>query len=667
MNSKLNMHRRLCVGLHTLTAMLAATLTATLTTTSLHAAGPPAEAFFQEPLFQQARLSPDGRKVSMLIGAKDKTRRLAVLDLDTMKPSVAASFHERDVAWHRWVNNDRLVLSLEWDVDEQGLAYARPGLFAVNADGSDFRQLVETQRAWISTPQSGVPLLRGNTFVVAVPGHHTDHSIYVGRVGEASREKIDYIDVELLDTRTGRAAPVDLPLHARNWVMGHDGKPLAVRTVKAGIHSWHLLQSDGRWLKGSDFDPVKQGGYAPHWQGPDGKLYGLAGHQGKNAVYEFSTLTGKPLGKPVAASPHFDIAPTYVANSQRLLGLRYIVDAEVTQWLDPDMQTLQAQIDKLLPATSNRLSVPWHGDSPWVLVQAFADVQPTVSFVFNRETGKLVQLGSERPAINPRHMGQTDFFRIPARDGLPIPTYLTLPPGGGKKLPMVVLVHGGPWVRGGHWAFNQEVQFLASRGYAVLQPEFRGSTGFGRHHYEAGFKQWGLAMQDDVADATRWAIAQGHADPARICIAGASYGGYAVLMGLARDHDLYRCGINWVGVTDPTLLFSRSWSDIRGEYKTHSMPQQIGDPVADAALLRAASALEHAGKVKRPLLMAYGGLDSRVPVEHGKRFLEAVLPHNPDVEWVVYPNEGHGWRKLENQLDFWSRVERHLAKHLSPP
>ena len=644
-----------------------AALSATLTATGLHAAAPPAEAFFQEPNFQQARLSPDGRKVAMLIGAKDKRRRLAVLDLNTMKPTVAADFDERDVAWHRWVNDDRLVFRLEWDVGEQGLAYGGPGLFAVNADGSDYRPLVQTRRAWVNAPDAGVPLLRGNTFVVAVPGHHTGSHIFVGRVGEASREKIDYIDVELLNTRTGRVTNVDLPLHARHWVIGHDGKPVAVQTVKGGRHAWHLLQSDGSWQKGPEFDPVVEGGPALQWQGPDGKLYGLANHQGTDAVFEFNTATGLPQGKPLASSPHFDIVPTYVGNSQRLLGLRYTVDAEVTQWLDKDMQALQALVDKLLPATSNRLSVPWHGDSPWVLVQAFADVQPTVSYIFNRETSKLARLGSALPALSPSQLGQTDFFRIAARDGLPIPTYLTLPPGGGKKLPMVVLVHGGPWVRGGHWAFDREVQFLASRGYAVLQPEFRGSAGFGRRHWVAGFKQWGLAMQDDVADATRWAIAQGHADPARICIAGASYGGYAVLMGLARDNDLYRCGINWVGVTDPALLFSSGWSDIRGEYKTHSMPQMIGDPVADAALLKAASALEHASKVKRPLLMAYGGLDTRVPAEHGKRFLDAVKPHNPDVEWVVYPNEGHGWFKLENQLDFWSRVERHLARNIGKP
>src|SRR5450830_808309 len=152
-----------------------------------------------------------------------------------------------------------------------------------------------------------------------------------------------------------------------------------------------------------------------------------------------------------------------------------------------------------------------------------------------------------------------------------IPAWLTLPHGGaGKKLPMVVLVHGGPYVRGHVWGWNANAQFLASRGYAVLEPEFRGSTGYGFDHFKAGWKQWGLAMQNDIADGTRWAIAGGVADPRRICIAGASYGGYATLMGLVNDPELYRCGIDWVGVTDIDLLFSGHWSfssDLPDDYK----------------------------------------------------------------------------------------------------
>jgi dipeptidyl aminopeptidase/acylaminoacyl peptidase len=248
-----------------------------------------------------------------------------------------------------------------------------------------------------------------------------------------------------------------------------------------------------------------------------------------------------------------------------------------------------------------------------------------------------------------------------------MPAYLTLPPGERKtQLPLVVLVHGGPWARGASWAWNGEVQFLATRGYAVLQPEFRGSTGFGQRHFRAGFKQWGLAMQDDLADAARWAIAQGVADASRVAIAGASYGGYAALMGLVKDPELFRCAVSWVGVSDLNLLYSATWDDISPDFKRWGMPALLGDREKDAALLKANSPLTHAARIKNPLLMAYGGADHRVPIEHGRRLYEAIKGHNKNLEWVLYDKEGHGWALPETRVDFWGRVERFLARHIGP-
>jgi dipeptidyl aminopeptidase/acylaminoacyl peptidase len=228
----------------------------------------------------------------------------------------------------------------------------------------------------------------------------------------------------------------------------------------------------------------------------------------------------------------------------------------------------------------------------------------------------------------------------------------------------VVLVHGGPWVRGVHFGWDPQVQFLASRGYAVLQPEFRGSRGFGDEHFKAGWKQWGQAMQDDVADATRWAIDKGVADGKRICIAGASYGGYATLMGLIRNPELFRCGVDWVGVTDINLLYDLRYTNTSQDAKTYGLPTLIGDQKEDAAMLKANSPLENASKITQPLLLAYGGKDRTVPIDHGKKFYEAVRRTNPHVEWVEYPEEGHGWRYLRTTVDFWSRVERFLGENL---
>ena len=334
------------------------------------------------------------------------------------------------------------------------------------------------------------------------------------------------------------------------------------------------------------------------------------------------------------------------------------------------MKATQAAIDALLPDTVNLVSVAARAELPLLLVASYSDRQPYKFSLFNSATGKLSEVGQAYPSIKPAEMAGQEIVRVMARDKLMVPAWLTLPNGARRKaLPMVVLVHGGPYVRGSEWGWNAQAQFLASRGYAVIQPEFRGSTGFGARHYMAGWKQWGLAMQNDIADVTRWAIKEGIADPKRICIAGASYGGYATLMGLVNDPDLYQCGVNWVGVTDIKLLYSGHWSfksDMTDSLRQYSMPALVGDPVKDAERFTATSPLAQAARIKQPLLLAYGAVDTRVPLYHGRMFHDAVKAHNPNVDMVVYDEEAHGWTLPKNQIDFWSRVEKFLAKNIGP-
>jgi dipeptidyl aminopeptidase/acylaminoacyl peptidase len=209
-------------------------------------------------------------------------------------------------------------------------------------------------------------------------------------------------------------------------------------------------------------------------------------------------------------------------------------------------------------------------------------------------------------------------------------------------------------------------QFLASRGYLVITPDFRGSLGYGETHMRAGFKQWGQAMQDDVADALLWAQKQGLAN-GRACIAGASYGGYATLMGLVRDPQLYRCGVAWLAVADLPLYVQGSfWIDdnISNWARSYAMPEMVGDADKDAAMLTAASPVAQAGRISAPLLLAYGEEDLRVPLKHGKRLREAMEKAGHPPQWVVYPKEGHGWRRLANRVDWAQRIEAFLAQYL---
>lgn len=262
-------------------------------------------------------------------------------------------------------------------------------------------------------------------------------------------------------------------------------------------------------------------------------------------------------------------------------------------------------------------------------------------------------------------MAEQDLTRIRSRDGLLIPVYVTKPHSKGPW-PTVVLVHGGPYVRGVTWGWSANAQFLASRGYLVVEPEFRGSTGYGSQLFRAGWQQWGLKMQDDVTDATRWAVDQGLADPRRLVIAGASFGGYAAMMGLVKEPNLYRAAVNWVGVTDIDLMYSIDWSDLDGSvWQRYGMPKLVGDRVKDRAQLDATSPLKRAAEITKPVLMAYGTRDFRVPLPHGTKMRDALnAAGKVDVEWVQYEDEGHGFLLKKNILDFWGRVERFLAKHV---
>lgn len=631
------------------------------------AAPPSAELLFAEPALHGATLSPDGRKVAMLVRNPGERAKLAVLDLQTMKPKAVAGFDDQDMAAAVWLNDQRLLFWMRTELADTNHVKVGRGLYAVNADGSGFRQLIRADGRSFFQNSDAPALLPGYTRLYHVPEMRGGNDVIVGWPEEANRERVGYHSLRRLNTLTGRTVDIETPLHASNFGFDARGELRIAVTDQGGRGAVLLRQGDGSWKEIGRHDRVAGSDVVPGGIGPDGTLYVRAAFEGRGALFVLDPASGQPKGAPLASSKDFDLAPELIIDDSRLLGLRYKIDAEITQWLDPQMQALQARVDKLLTNTGNRLSVPRRGDSPWVLVQAFADVMPELTYVYHRETGSLTLLGGRRLGLMPAQLGQTDFVRFTARDGLPIPAWLTLPPGGGKKLPMVVLVHGGPHVRGRSWAFDPELQFLATRGYAVLEPEFRGSAGYGRRHLEAGFRQWGLAMQDDIADAARWAIAQGHADPKRICIAGASYGGYATLMGLARDPELFRCGIDWIGVTDIELMFSRAWSDIAGELQRYDLAARIGDPVADAVALKATSPIGNAARIKQPLLMAYGAWDARVPLVHGERFRDAVKAHNSQLEWVVYDNEGHGWSRLETQVDFWTRVEKFLARHLAPP
>ncbi|MET0981436.1 MAG: S9 family peptidase [Telluria sp.] len=633
---------------------------------------PPIEHFFANAAFSGAVLSPDGRALAARSSAPGQRDYLLVVDLQTNSGKVVASYSNADIRRFQWVNSERLLFDVHDKTAGSGNAVDGPGLFAVNRDGTQLVQLAERDVRAAASRQAGRKLLPRQTFMLDQPGAQDSEFVYVETHIAKNGYSNGRVGLLRLNTLTGQAQDVTRPAaDVHDWLLDHAGKPRLARGSEGDTTTIHYLDpAKEQWRVlasfksyGNNPDEIK-----PLRFGPDGTLYVSArNNRDTLAVHTFDFKTGKINPEPLLSTGGYDFEGEILASRDKVLGMAFTTDATSVEWFDAGMKAIQASIDTLLPATVNLVAPPpRHAQAPWLMVQAYSDRIPPTFYLYNTQTKALNKIGSSRPLIDPKQMGSQQAVRYKARDGLEIPALLTLPPGGQRNVPMVVLVHGGPWVRGSSWGWNPQTQFLASRGYAVLEPEFRGSTGFGAAHYKAGFKQWGLAMQDDVADGVRWAIDKGIAAPQRVCIAGASYGGYATLMGLVNDPDLYRCGINWVGVTDIDLMYSSAsfTNDMPAEWKRYGMPEIIGDRVKDAAQLKATSPIAQAGRIKRPLLLAYGGADRRVPIDHGTKFHAAVKRTNAQVEWVEYPEEGHGFRLPKNSIDFWTRVEKFLDKHI---
>jgi dipeptidyl aminopeptidase/acylaminoacyl peptidase len=644
---------------------LSATCGAALAGPGAPAAPLPVKAFFAQPQFSGAVLSPDGANVALLLRGPEGNIVLANMPAGGGPARILAGIRGMDIFGVHWVNNRRLVFSAMRPDVEDGERSLGPGLHAINIDGSKRVQLVAHE--WGGGARTALP---PNTDFISDMHDDRSNEVYVARY-DVFKEDFEGYTLFRLDTETANLTRVDVPADIRNVLIDAAGLPRVATLSKDGRS--HMLYNDpaaGKWREIGIFELTSANYVKPALVTRSGELYVIS-NNGRNTggLYRFDVSTGKMDPDPVVGLKQFDFTGSLILAPDResLLGVRYETSEAITTWLDEGMKKAQQQVDALLPSTINELHPARDAVSDAVVVRSYSDTEPGFWQLYHRSTGKLTRLGTRMPGIDPLRMADTSFVRFTARDGREIPAYLTLPKGAGKNLPMVVLVHGGPWARGGHFGWNREVQFLATRGFAVLQPEFRGSLGFGVDHFKAGWKQWGQAMQDDVADGTRWAIDKGVADPKRICIAGASYGGYATLMGLINNPELFRCGVDWVGVTDINLLYDLRFTRTSQEAKTYGLPVLIGDQSRDAAMLKANSPLENAAKITQPLLLAYGGKDRTVPIDHGKKFYAAVRQGNPRVEWIEYPDEGHGWRYERTAVDFWSRVEKFLVENLGKP
>jgi dipeptidyl aminopeptidase/acylaminoacyl peptidase len=383
--------------------------------------------------------------------------------------------------------------------------------------------------------------------------------------------------------------------------------------------------------------------------------------EGRWGIFKYDFVANKP-GELLASDKQVNVdgGLVFTPDTRQLLGLRMQTEPPKTLWFDKGMASLQAGVDKAYPGLVNVIHPSNAGVA--MLIHSYSSTNPGQYALYHPDKKKLQSLFVARPWIDAKKMAPQLVFDYAARDGLPIMAYLTLPNGReAKALPLIVNVHGGPWARD-HWGYNPEVQFLAGLGYAVLQPQFRGSIGFGDAHFKKSFAQWGLSMQDDITDGVNSLIKQGVVDPKRVCIMGASYGGYATMMGLVKDPGLYRCGVNLLGVTN--LFYHASSGRSHDPELNYVLDTWVGDPVKLRDQFTATSPALQPQHITAPAYMVYGKKDRRVPVVHGREMRDALQKHGKAHEYVELEYEEHGFSGEAVQVDVYKGVQAFLRKHI---
>ena len=619
----------------------------------------PVETFFKDPEFSRMRLSPDGKWLAA-IAPRNGKNNLLTIRLSDRKLFGCTEENENEVHSFNWISNERMIFQMK-DLNN----FPNGGLYAVNRDGSRHKVLNPSLKAY---REFGSRVFKVVELFAPLTGQGGDILVKVRKGGGKFREeRAFYGDIVRLNTFTAKEKRV---MFNRGDIL----KFVADRenVVRIGVAQHALTRtilhrqnakSDWEEIYSADFRiAIEPLGFGTN---PD-TLYVAAPNGDKKALFQFD-LKARRLGQMIFAHPKFDVPsgpPIISGKTGKLLGVRYEAERPQTYWFDKDYQEYQAMIDNALPGMANDIK-NWSKKEERILFHSHSDKTIGSYYLLdisNRKKPKLEKLLDLAEWIDPAKMSPMSSIQYTARDGLNIHGYLTIPNGSdGKNLPLIVHPHGGPSARD-YWGWNKDVQFLANRGYAVFQPNFRGSTGYGTRLYTAGFREWGGKMQNDITDGVKHLIAEGIVDAGRVGIYGASYGGYATMAGLCFTPELYRCGINYVGVTDIDLIL-----------KEYPLPKKINDAIdavmiadrsKDKDWIKSRSIQNNIDKVKAPVLMAYGMKDWRVPPKHGRILKRALDRNNIPNKLIIKANEGHGYRNEDNVFELYREVDAFLDQHM---
>jgi dipeptidyl aminopeptidase/acylaminoacyl peptidase len=602
----------------------------------------PMKDFFRNPEKTAFKISPDGQYLAFLMPWQHRLN-VYVQRIGEDRVTRVTQATQRDITDYLWAKNGRIVYLQDQAGNENYRAYA------VNADGSNPMELTPF-------PQVKVQILDDL--------EENPDEILIGM----NRRNPRFFDAFRVNVYTGALTLVgENPGNITGWMADNQGR-VRVAVATDGLTDTLLY----RPTEAEAFRPVVTTNFKDTldplcFTFDDRDLY-VSSNLGrdKQAIYRYDPEKGKLLDL-IYENPEVDVDTLLRSKKRRIItGVSFYTDRRHYHFFDQDRQKLQEELERRLPGYEVVAADAGHNlqskDETRVLVRTFSDKSLGAYYYYNRISGEFRKLAEVSPWLQETELADMRPVSYQSRDGLTIHGYLTLPKGlAPGNLPVVINPHGGPWARD-HWGFDPEVQFLANRGLAVLQMNYRGSTGYGKAFWEAGFKEWGLKMQDDISDGVAWLVKQGLADPRRIGIYGGSYGGYATLAGVTFTPDLYACGVDYVGPSDLfTMLatFPPYW-----ELERQKLYEMVGDPVKDAALLRKVSPLFHVDRIKAPLLVAQGANDPRVKKVESDQIVQALRKRGIQVDYMVKDNEGHGFHNEENRFDFYRAMERFFGTWL---
>ncbi len=601
----------------------------------------PLEDFFKNPEKNSYQISPDGNYYSFM-APYEKRMNIFVQKRGGEEVIQLTKETDRSVAGYFWPNSERILYLKDTGGDENFK------LYGVNIDGSNFLEYTEFEgvRTQIIDDMPAIP----NEVIIGLNKRNP-------QVFDPYRLNLETGEMEMLAENPG---------NIQGWMFDHAGKLRVAFAIVDGVNTSILYRETeaDEWktvLTTSFKDNV-----SPAFFTFDNKNVIATSNLGrdKSAVVEFDIAKGEEI-KMLYENPDYDVSNVFFSRKRQVMtSASYTSHKRERYFFDGETEKLFARLKKDLGDYELGISAISDNEDVYI-VRTYSDRSLGAYYIYDKNTDKIEKITEVSPWIDENEMATVYPVTYQSRDGLNIHAYLTLPKGytmeTAKDLPVVVNPHGGPWARDG-WGFNPEIQFLANRGYAILQMNFRGSTGYGKEFWQASFKKWGLEMQDDITDGTAWLIKKGIADPERIAIYGASYGGYATLMGLVKEPNLYAAGVDYVGVSN-MFTFMKTippyWEPL-----LNMMYEMVGDPKADSLLLRQVSPVYHVDKIVAPLFIAQGANDPRVNIDESDQIVKAMQERGVTVEYMVKDDEGHGFHNEENRFDFYRAMEAFLNTQL---